>query len=117
MTAKEREAWLDHLCTSEEPPEPEEEEGFEPLTLDELAEIRELAASVSPLLPLVISEGRRGPGHSGSARVRPGESASRAAAFGPGMALDMLPACPGLALAADAAAGKMTLTPGCRMKS
>ena len=107
MTAQEREAWLDHLCQSGDLPElEEEEEDFEPLTPDELAEIRELAASVSPLLPLVTSEGRRGPGHVGSARVQPGESASRAAAFGPRMALDVMPARPGLAIAADAAAGE-----------
>jgi hypothetical protein len=37
--------------------------------------------------------------------VFPGESASPAAAFGPGMALDVLPGCVGLAVAADAAAG------------
>src|SRR5262245_37547392 len=106
VTAEEREAWLDHLAESDDPPELEEDgEDFEPLTAEELAGIRELAASPSPLLPLVISEGRRGPGQVGSARVQPGESASRAAAFGPGMALDVQPACPGLAVAADAAAG------------
>jgi hypothetical protein len=49
--------------------------------------------------------GRRGPEQPGSARVYPGESASRAASFGSGMALDVMPACPGLALSADAAAG------------
>src|SRR5205807_3682960 len=47
--------------------------------------------------------GRRGPGQPGSARVFPGESASPAAGFGPGMALDVLPGCAGLAAAADAA--------------
>ncbi len=36
----------------------------------------------------------------------PGESASPAAAFGPGMVLDVLPGCAGLAVAADAAAGE-----------
>ena len=35
----------------------------------------------------------------------PGESSSRAAAFGPGMPLDVLPGCAQLAVAADAAAG------------
>ena len=35
----------------------------------------------------------------------PGESASPAAGFGPGMALDVLPGCAGLAAAADAACG------------
>ena len=48
--------------------------------------------------------GRRGPGQPGSARVFPGESASPAAGFGPGMALDVLPGCAQLAVAADAAA-------------
>ena len=50
--------------------------------------------------------GRRGPGQPGSARVFPGESASPAAGFGPGMPLDVLPGCPQLAVAADAAAGE-----------
>src|ERR1700760_1514750 len=49
--------------------------------------------------------GGRGPGQPGSARLSPGESASRAAGFGPGMALDVLPGCAQLAVAADAAAG------------
>ena len=50
--------------------------------------------------------GRRGPGQPGSARVFPGESSSPAAGFGPGMPLDVLPGCAGLAVAADAAAGE-----------
>jgi hypothetical protein len=48
---------------------------------------------------------RRGPGQPGSARLRAGESSSRAAAFGTGMCLDVMPATPDLALLADAAAG------------
>jgi Domain of unknown function (DUF222) len=52
-----------------------------------------------------VTTGRRGPGQPGSARVFPGQSASSAAAFGPGMPLDILPGCPALAVAADAAAG------------
>ena len=36
----------------------------------------------------------------------PGESSSPAASFGSGMALDVLPGCAGLAVAADAAAGE-----------
>src|ERR1700750_1207660 len=51
------------------------------------------------------ARGRRGPGQPGSARLFPGESSSRAAGFGPGMALDVLPGCAQLAVAADAAAG------------
>jgi hypothetical protein len=48
---------------------------------------------------------RRGPGQPGSARLLAGESSSRAAAFGTGMCLDVMPACPDLALLADQAAG------------
>ena len=44
-------------------------------------------------------------GTPGSARVFPGESASTAAGFGPGLPLDVMPGCPQLAVAADAAAG------------
>jgi hypothetical protein len=58
------------------------------------------------LAVLATSAGRRGPGQPGSARVFPGESASRAAAFGTGLALDLMPGCPDLALLADAAAGE-----------
>ena len=49
------------------------------------------------------STGRRGPGQPGSARTFPGESDSRAAAFGTGMAWDVTPGCAQLAVAADAA--------------
>ena len=52
------------------------------------------------------TSGRRGPDQPGSARVFPGESSSPAASFGPGMALDVLPGCSQLAVAADAAAGE-----------
>jgi hypothetical protein len=48
--------------------------------------------------------GRRGPGQPGSARTFPGQSCSPAAAFGPGMPLDVLPGCAQLAVATDAAA-------------
>ena len=51
-------------------------------------------------------QGAAGPGQPGSARVFPGQSASRAAAFGTGMALDVLPGCAELAVAADVAAGE-----------
>ena len=40
-----------------------------------------------------------------AARLLAGESSSRAAAFGTGMPLDVMPACPDLALLADQAAG------------
>ena len=103
-TAAEREAWLDRVCEDDEPPEPEEYGDFAPLTAEELAEIREAAAD-ELLAVEAAAAGRRGPGQPGSARVFPGESSSPAAGFGPGMALDVLPGCAGLAAAADAAGG------------
>ena len=42
-------------------------------------------------------------GQAGSARVFPGESASRAAGFGVGMAWDVTPGCAQMAVAADTA--------------
>src|SRR5215469_14444354 len=102
MTAAERAAWLDRVCEFDEPPEEEEYEDYAPLTPEELAEVREAAAD-DLLAVKAATTGRRGPGQPGSARIFPGESASRAAAFGPGMALDVLPGCPQLAVAADAA--------------
>jgi hypothetical protein len=106
MTAEEREAWLDHLCQTGDPPEEEEEEDedVEPLTAEELEEVRAAAADES-LAAEAAMTGRRGPGMAGSARVFPGESWSPAASFGPGMVLDVMPGSAGLALAADAAAG------------
>src|SRR5262245_11428002 len=106
MTAGEREAWLDQLAGWDEPPGEEDEEDWdvEPLTAEELAEVRAAAADESVAVGAAMA-GRRGPGMAGSARVFPGEWAGRAAAFGPGMALDVTPGCAGLAVAADAAAG------------
>jgi len=104
MTAGEREASLDRLCQQDdEPPEPEEYEDSDPLTAEELAEVRE-AASDDLLAVKAATTGRRGPGQPGSARVFPGESASPAAGFGPAMPLDVLPGGAQLAVAADAAA-------------
>jgi len=106
MTAEEREAWLDHLCQAGDPPEEEDEQDWdaEPLTAEELAEVR--AASADEMLAAgAAMTGRRGPGMAGSARIFPGQSASPAASFGPGMVLDVMPGSAGLALAADAAAG------------
>src|SRR6266478_315777 len=100
MTAEEREAWLDRLVEADEPPEEEEYEDFAPLTAEELAGVRQ-AANDDLLAVAAATTGRRGPGQPGSARVFPGESSSPAASFGPGMALDVLPGCPGLALSAD----------------
>src|SRR5690242_16494080 len=102
----EREHWLDRAREHDEPPgQDEDDEYFEPLTAEELAEIREAAAD-ELLAAKAASTGRRGPGQPGSARTFPGESASPAASFGPGMTLDVLPGCPQLAVAADAAAGE-----------
>jgi hypothetical protein len=103
MTAQEREALLDRICEEDEPPELDDYGDFEPLTEEELAGIEEAAAD-DLLAVKAATTGRRGPGQPGSARVFPGESASPAASFGPGMALDVLPGCAGLAMAADAAA-------------
>ena len=105
MTTQEREELLDRICEHDEPPGPEEYEDFEPFTADELAEIRE-AATDELLAVTAATTGRRGPGQPGSARVFPGESCSPAASFGPGMALEVLPGCAQLAVAADAAAGE-----------
>ena len=106
MTAAEFEASLDRLCERDEGPgEDEDYEYFEPFTAEELAEIEEAAAD-ELLAAKAASTGRRGPGQPGSARTFPGESCSPAAAFGPGMPLDVLPGCAGLAVAADAAAGE-----------
>src|SRR5438105_1044969 len=102
----EREVWLARAREHDEPPGEEEEfADFASLTAEELAEIEEAAAD-ELLAVKAATTGRRGPGQPGSARAFPGESASRAAAFGPGMVLDVLPGCAGLAVAADAAAGE-----------
>src|SRR5437879_1349596 len=104
VTAAEFEASLDRLCERDEGPGEDEDEDFEPFTAEELAGIDEAAAD-ELLAAKAASTGRRGPGQPGSARVFPGESCSPAAAFGPGMVLDVLAGCAGLAVAADAAAG------------
>ena len=102
----EREVWLARAREHDEPPGEDEDDGhFEPFTPEELAEIDEAAAD-ELLAAKAASTGRRGPGQPGSARTFPGESSSPAAAFGPGMVLDVLPGCPQLAVAADAAAGR-----------
>jgi len=99
----EREVWLARAREHDEPPGDDEDYGnFEPFSPEELAEIEEAAAD-ELLAVTAATTGRRGPGQPGSARVFPGESASRAAAFGPGMPLDVLPGCAQLAVAAEAA--------------
>ena len=100
----EREDWLARAREHDEPPGEDEDDGnFEPFTAEELAEIEEAAAD-ELLAVKAATTGRRGPGQPGSARVFAGESCSPAASFGPGMALDVLPGCAQLAVAADAAA-------------
>ena len=114
MTAAEREAWLDRLCAQDDDPSDDPQEyrdpescapppGQDELTAEELAGIREAAADEMLALD-AASTGRRGPGQAGSARVFPGESDSRAAGFGTGMAWDVTPGCAQLAVAAGAAA-------------
>ena len=113
VTAAEREAWLDRLCAQDDDPFDAPQEYWDPescapppgqdeLTAGELAGVREAAADEMLALD-AASTGRRGPGQAGSARMFPGESASRAAGFGTGMAWDVMPGCAQLAVAADAA--------------
>ena len=100
----EREDWLDRARQYDEPPGEDEDDGtFEPFTAEELAEIEDAAAD-ELLAVKAATAGRRGPGQPGSARAFPGESSSRAAGFGPGMPLDVLPGSAQLAVAAEAAA-------------
>src|SRR5690242_7626568 len=107
LTAAEREASRDRLCEQDEGYREEEDEFGDvgPFTSEELAEIRQAAAD-ELLAVEAATTGRRGPGQPGSARIFPGQSSSPAAGFGPGMQLDVLPGCAGLAVAADAAAGE-----------
>src|SRR6478736_7266112 len=53
-----------------------------------------------------VADGRRGPEQPGSAVRRPGEFGSRAAGFGAGMALDVMPGCGALAGFVGEAAGE-----------
>src|SRR5262249_30987800 len=100
MTAAELEAGLDRVCEQDEPPGPDEFGDVEPFTAEELAEIREAAAD-ELLAVEAATAGRRGPGQPGSARGFPGQSASPAASFGPGMPLEVLPRWAGPAGAAQ----------------
>jgi hypothetical protein len=127
MTEEEREAWLDAVAGQDEPFDPEEwydpegppPPGEDQLTPEEIAGISEViedqarVAAVAArlrateaLAAIAASAGRRGPSQPGSARRFPGESASRAAAFGTGLALDVMPGCPDLAALAAQAAGE-----------
>ena len=81
MTAAELEASLDRVCEQDEGHLQDEADLYgdvEPLTAEELAEIR--AAAADELLAVeAATAGRRGPGQPGSARVFPGQSFSPAA--------------------------------------
>jgi hypothetical protein len=129
MTAEEWEACLEHDHAADlDPEELQYEDDFlnpdADLTEAELTEIAEAMdvrsaaapgaaagadpAGVARVLAAQASAAsarRRGPGQPGSARLLAGESSSAAAAFGTGMMLDVMPACPALAVLADRAAG------------
>ena len=117
MTPEEREAWLDCLAEAGEPPDLEEEdpEDWEPLTAEELAEIREFAEADARVWAGLA--GRRGPGQPGSAQIYPGESCSPAASFGSGMALDVMPGCPSWRCPPTPRLARMTPTRASRMMS
>ena len=134
MTAEEWEAWLDCEPAEGTDPDayPDEEEYLSPGALDlteaELAEIAEATALAAPVTAddadpagvarvlaaqaAAASARRRGPGQPGSARLLARESSSAAAAFGTGQCLDVMPACPDLAVLADRAAGPGRLLRG-----
>ena len=86
--------------------------GLRALHRGELAEIREAAAD-ELLAVEAATTGRRGPGQPGSARVFPGQSSSPAAAFGPGMPLDVLPGCAAWRLPPTPRPARTTGSPGC----
>jgi hypothetical protein len=140
MSAEEWRAQLDCEPAGGTDPEeyPDEEDYLDPGALDLTdAELAEIAAAVrfaalaagraagsedeadpAGVADVLAAQGaaaaarRRGPGQPGSAGLRAGESSSRAAAFGRGQCLDVMPACPDLALLADAAAGPDDTYPG-----
>jgi hypothetical protein len=119
MTAAERQASLDRLCEQDEGHREDEADQYgdvEPLTPEELAEIREAAAD-ELLAVEAATTGRRGPGQPGSARVFPGESSSAAAGFGPGMPLDILPGCAAWRSPPTPPPGRTAGSPGCRRLS
>jgi len=116
-------AWCEALEASGQPLDPDEEDPGEDdaapwdVDLDALiAECREVTAVEAALaaraarrgLPggTPVCDGRRGPGQPGSAQRRPGEYLSRAAGFGAGMLLDVMPGCGALAGFAAEAAGE-----------
>ncbi len=111
-------AWCEAVENQLGPDEEEPDEGAAPWDVDLdalIAECREITAEEAALAARAaargltggtpIAEGRRGPGQPGSAERRPGEFASRAAGFGAGMLLDIMPGCGALAGFAAEAAG------------
>src|SRR6266849_9122234 len=120
MTEEDWQAWCDSQADQDEPLDPDEEEpdSAAPWEYDLnaiVAECRRITAEEAAAcaraarLGLVggqpISLARRGPGQPGSARRAPGEYLSRAAGFGAGMLLDVMPGCGALAGFAAEAAG------------
>ena len=127
VTAEEWEAWLDCEPAEWTDPDayPDEEDYLPPGELDLTeAELAEIAAATALAAPVTADDAdpagvarvlaaqaaaasarRRGPGQPGSARLLARESSSAAAAFGTGQCLDVLPACPDLAVLADRAVG------------
>jgi len=115
------EDWLAWCEAVEEQLGPDEDEPEDAAPWDAdldalIAECREITAEEAALaaraaqrgLPggTPVADGRRGPGQPGSAHCRPGEFRSRAAGFGAGMALDVMPGCGALAGFAAEAAGE-----------
>jgi hypothetical protein len=111
-------AWCESVEDQLSPDEEEPDEGAAPWDVDLdalIAQCREITAeeaafaarAVARGLPggTPVADGRRGPGQPGSAVRRPGEFASRAAGFGAGMLLDVMPGCGALAGFAAEAAG------------
>ena len=105
-----------HGLDPDQEEEPREDAAPWDVDLDAIiAECREVTAEEAALaaraaargLPggTPVAEGRRGPGQPGSAERRAGEFASRAAGFGAGMLLDVMPGCGALAGFAAEAAG------------
>ena len=115
-------AWCEAAEAAGEPLDPDEEEPGEdaaPWDVDldaVIAECREVTAEEAALASRAarrglsggtpVAEGRRGPGQPGSAQRRSGEFMSRAAGFGAGMLLDVMPGCGALAGFAAEAAGE-----------
>ena len=114
-------AWCESVENQLDPDDEEEEPGEDAAPWDAdldaiIAECREVTAEEAALaaraarrgLPggTPVADGRRGPGQPGSAQRQPGEYLSRAAGFGAGMVLDVMPGCGALAGFAGEAAGE-----------